>query len=55
MLLGVTGGCRAVHANADTMIGLGKILEEVKDCAALPSFQVDFLSAASCNSCMLVY
>ncbi len=47
MLLGVMVGRRAVNAEADAVIGLGKILEEVKARAALPRLQVDLLSAAN--------
>ena len=49
MLFGVTVSRRAVNAETDAMIGLGKILEEVKSCAALPSLQVDLLSIANHN------
>ena len=49
MLLGVTVGRRAVDAEADAMIGFGKILEEVKGRASLPRLQINFLSAANHN------
>src|SRR6266496_1147412 len=49
MLLGVPVGRRTVNAEADAVIGLGKILEEVKVRAALPRLQINFLSAANHN------
>src|SRR5258705_13851259 len=49
MLLGVPVGRRTVKAEADAVIGLGKILEEVKGRASLPRLQIDFLSAANHN------
>src|SRR6266704_1059330 len=49
MLLGVPVGRRTVNAEADAVIGLGKILEEVKGRASLPRLQIDFLSAANHN------
>src|ERR1700728_3623186 len=44
---GITMGRRAVHAEADAVIGLGEILEELKGRAALPRVQVNLLSAAN--------
>src|SRR6266702_1468556 len=49
MLLGVPVGRRTVNAEADAVIGLGKILEEVKVRVALPRLQINFLSAANHN------
>ena len=49
MLLGVTIGRRAVNAKADAVIGLGKILKEVKGRVALPCLEVNLLSVADHN------
>jgi hypothetical protein len=49
MLLGVPVGRCAVNAEADTVIGLGKTLEEMKARAALPRIQVDLVPAGDHN------
>ena len=49
MLLGIVVGLRAVNAEADTVIGLGKTLEEMKARATLPSLKVNLPSAANHN------
>ena len=43
MFLCIVVGCRAVYANAHTVVGLAEGPEEIEESATLPRLQIDLL------------